>query len=147
VCEAGWLGWLGVLDSLSRVRPLQTHADPPPSPDVLLALLLLADTFARAACLERPLAGSCRTATRCVWDVCEGSVLANVKVSSLLHVHARALTPAARSPVCSTHPLQCNLMVYAAGKYRTADFMKLGIPYHVSRPRADTARFGCSSGF
>lgn len=27
---------------------------------------------------------------------------------------------------------QCNLMVMAAGKYRTADFIKIGLPYHVS---------------
>lgn len=27
---------------------------------------------------------------------------------------------------------QCNLMVMAAGKYRTADFIKMGLPYHVS---------------
>jgi hypothetical protein len=26
---------------------------------------------------------------------------------------------------------QCNLMVYAAGKYRTKDFVKIGTPYHV----------------
>lgn len=26
---------------------------------------------------------------------------------------------------------QCNLMVMAAGKYRTADFIKIGLPYHV----------------
>lgn len=27
---------------------------------------------------------------------------------------------------------QCNLMVMAAGKYKTSDFMKIGLPYHVS---------------
>lgn len=27
---------------------------------------------------------------------------------------------------------QCNLMIMAAGKYKTADFIKLGAPYHVS---------------
>lgn len=27
---------------------------------------------------------------------------------------------------------QCNLMVMAAGKYRTADFIRIGLPYHVS---------------
>lgn len=27
---------------------------------------------------------------------------------------------------------QCNLMVMAAGKYKTADFIKIGLPYHVS---------------
>lgn len=26
---------------------------------------------------------------------------------------------------------QCNLMVMAAGKYKTADFIKIGLPYHV----------------
>jgi hypothetical protein len=26
---------------------------------------------------------------------------------------------------------QCNLMVFAAGKYRTKDFVKIGTPYHV----------------
>ncbi len=25
---------------------------------------------------------------------------------------------------------QCNLMVYAAGNYRTIDFVKIGLPYH-----------------
>jgi Na+/H+ antiporter NhaC len=27
---------------------------------------------------------------------------------------------------------QCNLMVYAAGKYQTKDFIKIGVPYYVS---------------
>lgn len=30
---------------------------------------------------------------------------------------------------------QCNLMVMAAGKYKTADFIKLGAPYHVGGRR------------
>jgi di/tricarboxylate transporter len=31
---------------------------------------------------------------------------------------------------------QCNLMVMAAGKYKTADFIKIGLPYHVSAAAA-----------
>jgi hypothetical protein len=37
---------------------------------------------------------------------------------------------------------QCNLMVYAAGKYKTVDFVRIGVFFHVS---AETCQATCYS--
>ena len=43
---------------------------------------------------------------------------------------------------------QCNLMVYAAGKYETKDFIKIGVPYYVSgcRRAEGAGDWGLSAG-